>query len=275
MAPDLQMVFQTRYSFFGRSGWQSDASKQKETLFDPDRLAKRLYLFERMNLASLRDQTDANFKLLILTSFDLPQDHFRLLTEACHDIIGSDRTFISARKPGHAGAWMRKCMRNHLSTTSHSAQIVLDDDDAVSVDFVERCRAEACFALDQLRPDQDCAYVSFATGLTGRFESGGGLNLIPREVPFTNLGLTLVAPTRTRRNPYILAHKKVARRHAVRVIHDQRPFFIRSVHDTNDSRTRHGDTILGPEAVQDAQTWFPLLREFDLIATRADVSAAA
>ena len=275
MASDLQMVFQTRYSFFGSSGWQSDVSKQKEKLFDPARLDKRLYLFERMNLASLRDQTDADFKLLVLTSHDLPSDHMRRLSEACHDTIGAERTFITARKPGSAGAWMRKCMRNHLNTTSHSAQIVLDDDDAVSIDFVERCRAEAQFALSQLRPDQDCTYLSFATGLTGRFEQDGGLNLIPREVPFTNLGLTLVAPTRTRRNPYMLAHKKVARRYAVRVIHDQRPFFIRSVHDTNDSRAHHGDEILGADAVEQAKTWFPLLQQFDLIATRKDLSAAA
>ena len=217
MASDLQMIFQTRYSFFGASGWRSAASKEKEILFDPNRLAKRLDLFTKMNLASLRDQTDSEFKLVVLTAIDLPPAHDALMTEACNDIIGADRTHILRRGPSRAGAWFRKYVRNQMNVTEHTAQIVLDDDDAVSFDFVERCRAEARHALGQFRPGQECCYLSFANGYSGLFHPDGGVDLIKREVPFTNLGLTLVAPTLTRKNPFILAHKKVARRHDVRV----------------------------------------------------------
>jgi len=108
MAPDLQMVFQTRYSFFGSSGWRSGASKDKERLFDPERLSKRLELFEKLNLASLRDQTDADFKLVVLTSLDLPADHLARMQTACNDMIGAERTHIVRRKTGGAGMWLRK-----------------------------------------------------------------------------------------------------------------------------------------------------------------------
>lgn len=275
MAPSLQMVFQTRYSFFGASGWRSEASREKEILFDPARLAKRLDLFEKMNLASLRDQTDADFKLVVLTSIDLPEAHSRLMEQACSDIVGAERVHILRRKPAGAGQWLRKYMRNQLNVTDHAAQIVLDDDDAVSVDFVERCRAEAVHALSQFREDQDCTYLSFATGFTGLFHADGGMDLIRRDMPYTNLGLTLVAPTRTRKNPYMLAHKKVARRHDVRVFQEQRPFFIRAIHDTNDSRGHHGEVMLDADAVKAARTWFPLLKDLDLVKLRDEAIAAA
>lgn len=275
MAPDLQMVFQTRYSFFGASGWRSASSREKDLLFDRTRLAKRFDLFQKMNLACLRDQTDREFKLVVLTSLDLPKEHDSLLQEACYDVIGPDRTHILRRAPGGAGEWLRKYTRNQLNQSEFSAQIVLDDDDAVSADFVERCRDEAGYALGRFRDGQECVYLSFATGFTGLFHDDGGVDLIRREMPFTNLGLTLVAPTRTRKNPYMLAHKKVARRHDVRVFHEQRPFFIRAIHDTNDSRGHRGDVLLDADAVKSAINWFPLLKDLDMVKLRNGADAAA
>src|SRR6056297_4223278 len=108
METGVQAVFQTRYSFFGQSGWKSASSKVQEALFDPARLRKRFHLFQKMNLASLRDQSDPDFKLVILTSTLLPEDHLRLLTEACHDVLGAERTRILARAPGSAGKWLQK-----------------------------------------------------------------------------------------------------------------------------------------------------------------------
>ena len=275
MTPDLQMVFQTRFSFFGSSGWRSPANKNKDILFDPERLSKRLYLFEKITLRCLKDQTDEDFKLLVLTSRDLPDVASRQLTEACHDIIGAERTFISRRKPDRAGKWMRRCMRNHLNFAEHSAQIVLDDDDAVSVDFVEHCRAEAQYTVSRFTETRTYSYLSFANGVSAVFNTKGSLDLMPREVAFNNQGLTLVAPTMTWENPYLIAHKRITRSHPVRVIYDRRPYFLRSVHDTNDSRAMHGDTPCDAEAADKLMTWFPLLGEFRLAAKEGTYHAAA
>lgn len=70
----MEVVFQTRFSFFGVSGWQSATSQSEEMLFDPERLNKRFDLFERIALAGLRDQTDDDFKLSVLSSTNLPQN---------------------------------------------------------------------------------------------------------------------------------------------------------------------------------------------------------
>jgi hypothetical protein len=267
MDTGLQAVFQTRYSFFGQSGWKSATSKLQEELFDPARLSKRFHLFQKMNLACLRDQSDSDFKLVILTSTLLPEGHLKLLTEACHDVLGRERTHILQRAPGSAGRWLQKYTTRQMNTVPYTMQIVLDDDDAVSADFVEESRREAEFALSRFRPGQDCVYLSYANGLTARF-GPDGVDLMPRVVPFTNLGLVLVAPTDTGKSPYMLAHKKVARRHPVRVTYDQRPFYIRAVHDTNDSRAMHGDEVMDAAAVRQALPYFPLLKDLGVKALR-------
>ena len=275
MEQGLRVVFQTRYSFLGSSGWRSEASKDAAVLFDPARLARRFDLFCRMNLACLRDQTDGDFRLLVLTSTQMPADHLKLLTEACADTLGAERALVLPRAPGGAGQWLRQFMQRKMADVSHSAQVVLDDDDAVSTDFVESVRREGEHALRSLRPGQDCVYLSYATGMTARFNPDGGVDLMDRVVPFTNLGLTLVAPAGAKRNPFMLAHKKVARRHDVRVFYDQRPWYLRAVHDTNDSRALHGDDPLPAERVKAAMAQFPLLRGLDMAALRAEAQPRA
>jgi hypothetical protein len=162
-----------------------------------------------------------------------------------------------------------------MTDVSHAAQVVLDDDDAVSVDFVESVRREGEHAVRSLRPGQDCVYLSYATGMTARFHLDGSVDLMDRVVPFTNLGLTLVAPPGTRRNPFMLAHKKVARRHDVRVFYDQRPWYLRAVHDSNDSRALHTDAPLPADRVKAAMAQFPLLRGLDMAALRPDAQDRA
>lgn len=265
MKPGVQAVFLTRYSFFGSSGWRAAASKDKERLLDPDRLDKRFELFQQMNLASLAAQSDPNFKLVILTSSDMPEKQAKDLTEACKDTLGDHRVSLLFRAPGSAGQWFQKFISRRLTDASHTLQIVLDDDDAVSTDFVDVVRREGEFAVSTLTPDMPHQYISFPNGLTAKFhDDTNDVDLMLRDVPFTNLGLTLVAPTDTQKSPFMLAHKKVARRHKVRVIHDQRPYYIRAVHDTNDSRAHHNDAYLDEAAAEKMFAYFPLLRGLNL-----------
>ncbi len=264
MKQELQAVFQMRYSFFGKSGWRSGASRDKARLLDSQRLDKRFHYFRTMALPSLAAQSDRDFKLLLLTSEDLPEAHRTVLEELCHDTLGRDRCHILYRPPDGAGRWFQRYMRKKLNSHSHSVQIVLDDDDAVAADFVETVRREAEFAIAGFRADQDCTYLSYASGLTADF-GPDGVRLLRREVPFTNLGLSLVAPTRTRKNPYMLAHKKVARRHPVRVTYDLRPYYIRSVHDSNDSRAHMGEEALPRTELPRLSTYFPWLGGLDLV----------
>ena len=52
----MDVVFETRFSYFGQSGWKSAAAADPKLLFDPPRMDERLKLFERVTLPSLKAQ---------------------------------------------------------------------------------------------------------------------------------------------------------------------------------------------------------------------------
>lgn len=64
----MDIVFETRFSFFGQSGWRSDHAADPDLLFADDRLEQRLRYFEQITLESLKGQTDGNFRHLVLSS---------------------------------------------------------------------------------------------------------------------------------------------------------------------------------------------------------------
>lgn len=264
MKTGLQTLIQMRYSFFGRSGWRSAVATDKALLFDPDRLAFRLSLMRRITLPSLAAQTDPDFRLLILTSDDLPTDHLRALTETCHEFLGDDRVHLIPHIPTRPGWVFRKYIVENLNTHSHIAQVVLDDDDALACDFVAMNKHEAEFALSYMQGGDPARFISYATGISAAF-APDGIRLSHRTVPFTNLGLTLVTRTETDFNPYQVAHQKVARRFPVRVNYDQRPFYIRAVHDHNDSKGRLSDDPVLHADLPRMRKYFPLLDDLDLI----------
>lgn len=255
----MQIVFQMRYSFFGTSGWRSKASRNPERLFDTERLTKRAYFFEKVALASLASQTDSDFKLVVLSSVGLPVDHKNFLEEICKDTLG-ERAHIIYRKPGHAGNFFRRYQRNRLNNGDFTMQVVLDDDDGVSYDFVEVMRQEALFAKERFVSPDDYTYLSQARGITAVFEDNH-MDLAHKVTPFVNLGLALVAPTQTKRNPFFTAHKNISRSHPVRVIYGMEPYYLRAVHDTNDSRAMFDDNRVANSDLPHLIERFPLLEQ--------------
>ncbi|APX11809.1 glycosyltransferase [Tateyamaria omphalii] len=268
----MQVVFQMRYSYFGKSGWRSRASRDPARLFSEERLSKRAYFFEKIALASLTSQQDEDFKLVLLSSEGLPDRHKTYLTEICNDMLGSHRAHVIFRAPQKAGNCFRTYQHDALNSEDYTAQVVLDDDDAVSCDFVDVMRREALAMRSLFRTEDDYCYVSQAQGLSAVFDNDA-YQLLHRTVPFNTQGLMLVARTRTRRNPFFTAHKRIAQRHPARAIYGNVPYFIRAVHDLNDSRTMFGDDLVQPEDMADVMTRFPLLNA--LLADHAPTALAA
>lgn len=255
----MQVIFQMRYSYFGKSGWRSKASQNADKLFSEERLAKREYYLERVALASLASQTDVDFKLLVLSSKDLPQAAKNNLRNACNDIVGADRTRVIFRPPEHAGTCIRRYIHNHMNNAPYTMQVVLDDDDAVSSDFVEVMREEAQRDIEKFKAQEDYCYISQAQGLSAIFR-GDQMELAHRCVPFNTQGLCLVGPTLTRRNPFSIAHKKLERNHPSRAIHGDTAYYIRTVHDTNDSRAMFSENPLRDDEMDAIVARFPLLK---------------
>lgn len=251
------MIYEMRYSYFGRSGWKSAASSDKEKLFDDARLDSRHYFLEKIALRSLADQSDRDFGLIVLSAEDLPDTHKRRLQQVCGDMLG-DRAHVIFRAPDSAGTCFLRYRKEAFASDPWSAQIVLDDDDAVSADFTERLRGEAMAAKKLRGPGEDYCFISHARGISAVFRDGQ-MSLRHRLNAATNLGLAVVAPTGSRRQPFGIAHKKILDRRPVRVIYSRTPAYIRAVHDTNDSRAQYSDDIVRAEDMEKMHRAFPLL----------------
>lgn len=238
---EAPLVVVTRFSYLGRSGWKSDASRDAALLFEPERLRLRLELFRTITLPSLVAQTDRDFSHVILTSAGLPGWALAGLKEACATAHGKDGRFvILARRPGLSTLLLRRHLQSVAAPEGLVAQAVLDDDDGLAVDFVADLRRELA-ALDargrQVGPDRP-AFVSFAEGYG--FEIGLDPDGLPttgiyaHRYPFINLGLTLVGVPGAA-NILGIQHRKTPLLHDPVLVRGKR-MFLRSVHGMNDSR---------------------------------------
>ncbi len=253
----MKTAFVTRFSYFGRSGWKSDFSADPDQLFAPDRLEQRLAMFEQITLQSLVDQTDPEFDHIAISSSLMPQVYQDRLTQLMHDMLG-DRAKVVFREPNRMGRVLHQTTVEHYGDEPWITQVVLDDDDAVSNDFVSICKYEANQVTDVPYCDDTFHYLSFPHGATLNLRNQGKPWMSARYEPWTNLGLSIVKQPHELKNIFNISHRFVGARFPSRLIGAQRPFYIRTIHDCNDSKARHktGD------ALETLRGYFPLLKSF-------------
>ena len=257
----MKVVFQTRFSFFGQSGWKSAAAADPGLLFSPERLDARLHFFETITLPSLAAQSHGDFSHMVLSSELMPDLYKARLRDLLVDTLGEDRVQLMFLPRGSAG----KLLRNAVNATYGKklvAQVVLDDDDAVACDFVELLHSYGGEAWRNSHREQDYTFLSFPRGYTLGIGDDDKLAWLEhRFVPYTNLGLALIAPATTRRNPYMTSHKKIGLRHPSLMITNPRPYYLRAVHGHNDSRAYTQNKPFRADDVDKARKYFPFLSE--------------
>ncbi|MDU8928755.1 glycosyltransferase [Alisedimentitalea sp. MJ-SS2] len=258
----MKVILVTRFSFFGKSGWKSSASRDPGELFAPERLDPRFEMFEKITLQSLADQTHGDFEHLVISSTFMPEQYQARLTEMCNDYLPTQARVIF-RPQKYVGKVLDYYTRENYADQDWIAQSVLDDDDAVSVDFVEACRFEAETVLGTPYANDPISFISFPRGFTLGLRDGDEEPwLSQRYVPWTNLGLTIVKPPAHKKNLFNLSHLKAGIRFGSRLAGANRPFYLRTVHDHNDSRARHGDRMLDAAEIEQQFKYFPLLRSY-------------
>ena len=142
-------------------------------------------------MASLRSQDDKDFKLAVLSSDLMPKPFQRRLSAMCYDVLGRHRVDVMFRGPGSAGAIFRRFVARRASDSANVAQVVLDDDDAVSSNFVGMCRAEAISALRLSTNAERYCFLSFPQGATMVLETRDRAIFQPRrgdDQPGADLG---------------------------------------------------------------------------------------
>jgi hypothetical protein len=233
----LTPIIITRFSFIGNSGWKVPVEERERIVFDPDRLKARLWMFERITLASLRSQTEQAFHHYILTSDQLPSWAMAQLNALCAAAYPPGRYTIDARPVGNAREFLRRFLQARV-TTGPALQIVLDDDDGLACDFLAHMRAEVTQAALQGRLQVTALpyFLSWASGFALVFSARDKPvpQVFRNRFPYINLGLTMVN-TAGSKNILAIDHQGAPKRAGCTPFNKPR-MFIRSVHDFNDSR---------------------------------------
>ena len=253
----MQVIIQTRFSYFGQSGWRSDASTQEALLYDDARLEQRFNLFEAITIPSLKAQTDKDFHWHVLSSKGMPDKWRKRLTEVCSDVLPADKLAVTFRGPRSAAKIFRKVVRQRFDPAALISQVVLDDDDALSADFIATCKRVGYRAWRQRDKSKDYVFTTFPRGCTLVLDDSSALYL-ERYVPFTNLGLTLTCRPDCKRNLFAISHKRIGERHPFKEFDDGKLRYVRTIHDHNDSRGLY-DEASKSISPKDLKLYFPNL----------------
>lgn len=109
-------------------------------LFAPERMEARLATFEHLTLASMRAQSDQNFRFLVLSSDRMPQVYRRRLEQICAGVAQVELRFVA---PMHVSDAIQALAPELGVDLPDTVQFRLDDDDCVSKDFIRRLRRHA------------------------------------------------------------------------------------------------------------------------------------
>lgn len=220
----------TRFSFFGRSGWKSDFAADPEMLFEENRLRQRFWLFENITLPSLASQTSSDFHYYVLSSNLMPDWAKNQLDELCKTYVGEGRYTIRFAKFGRAKKFIRFILSD-FAGNDPVAQVVLDDDDALSCDFVATLKSHLN-EMDEFTEENTPRFVTFPVGyVLGLREED--TRIWRHGYKFINLGLTMIG-TAAQKNIFAINHKSAPKIFGFTSDYEK-PMYIRTLSNVNDS----------------------------------------
>ena len=190
-----------RFSYLGRSDVRlarqnDDLEYRKSVLYAPDRLEERFYFFEKICLPSLKWQSDQDFRFAIFTSPDLPEPYQQRLKQVTEAVPQIEIVYDTAAHINDAiHPWMA---RQDSVQANRTLQFRLDDDDALSTDFVATLHEH----MDRV-PEN--SIISRPTGLF-LMNSSDGPQLLAKFEPYIAIGFAIVNGPGKIHNPYALQH---------------------------------------------------------------------
>ncbi|NHF74652.1 glycosyltransferase [Paracoccus xiamenensis] len=191
-----------RFSYLGRSDVKlarrhDDLEYRKSVLYAPDRLEERFYFFEKICLPSLKWQSDQDFRFAIFTSPELPEPFQQRLARVTSDLPQVEIVYDTAAHINDAiHPWMA---RQDVIQDRRTLHFRLDDDDALSTDFVATLH-------DHIDRVPENSIISRPTGLF-LMNAPEGPQLLAKFEPHIAIGFAIVNGPGKIRNPYALMHR--------------------------------------------------------------------
>lgn len=198
-------------------------------------MASRFATFEALTLPSIRAQTDPDFTFLIVVGEDLPEPYANRLFALASDI---PQITLQAHPPGPH----RQTMRNAINAVRHKSadpclQFRLDDDDAVSVRFVERLREMADKARPLLEGNRSLA-LDFNQGYI--IQPGqNNIQAAQVQINYWSPALAIMFPPTVKQSVMNFSHHRVSKVMPT-VTSTGEDMFLRGFTAYNDSRQNEG-----------------------------------
>ncbi|CUK10870.1 hypothetical protein RUE5091_03347 [Ruegeria denitrificans] len=232
----MQVIGLCRFSFPALGSFQIEhetLEERRRYLYDPKRLEERFRLFESSTLPCFREHTDEDFVLLVAVGECLPKSAFDRL----HDLTADIKQIQIVQKSAETDKKHRHIMKDILHTARTDPdqpclQFRHDDDDAVSVDFVERLRdaAEDCKTL---MSRNHTVGIDFNKGFIARLNSEG-VHVAETFKSLIGVGLGMYVSGGCKHTIFSFAHHRIGRFMPV-VSYPDAPMWVRSMHTSNDS----------------------------------------
>ena len=234
----MQVIGLCRFSYPALGGFQVEHETPEERaafLYDAARMEERFRTFASLTLPPLRAQTDPDFTLAIVVGEAMPEP----LLQRLLDLVGDmPQAVILSRAPGRHREVMREVINAVRDDRPQpSLQFRMDDDDAVSVTFVERLRAAGRDVAPMLARHRYVG-IDFNTGYIARISRKGIHARATTETLWTPALGMAVAPGASR-GIMNFSHAKLARVMPVLSLPDE-AMYIRGHNDFNDSRQKDG-----------------------------------
>lgn len=232
----VRIVGICRFSYSGLGGGfkrnHENLAEREAHLYAPERMESRFRHFECLTLPSLAAQRDGDFSFVIVIGTTLPQpwrDRLHDLTAPVPQIriVQKDVTRLNHHKA------LTSALKQELGANdTDSVQFRLDDDDAVSVHFIDRLR-QAWTETAPIRADRPAVAVDFNSGHIVRLSRQG---ISARQVfpPFWSCALAAMFRPGAEDTVMTFPHHRIHTQMPALVCPDQE-MFLRAAHHDNDS----------------------------------------
>lgn len=232
----MQVIGLCRFSFPALGDFQIEhetVEDRRRHLYNPTRLEERFRLFEAVTLPSFRAQTDGDFQFLIVVGECLPKAAFDRLNDLTADI----NQIQIIQKPVDSNQKHRQVMKRVLQDAriqpdQPCLQFRHDDDDSVSVDFIERLRTSARDGAGLIAKYQAIG-IDFNNGYQASF-GPDGIETAQVYKSLLGVGLGLFIAGDCTHTIISFTHNRIGRFMPV-ISYPDMPMWIRSLNNSNDS----------------------------------------
>jgi Putative rhamnosyl transferase len=229
-----------RFSFYGITDTRTqpdDDGTALARLYDETRMARRFFLFENLTLPSLIAQTDRDFRTVIMSSELMPDRYKERLSALAARLPGAVVEY-SHHQRGDLAFHKYMVEASGYKGRYNSVHFRLDDDDAVSVNYISRLRETSRI----LAPSTHITFPSGIFVFPASPTEATGVSMTQHRF-LTAIGLATVNGANFQKNPFQMMHGSVWQRWPV-VSDPSFTSHIRSQHFENDSGALQ-DRILG------------------------------